>query len=349
MLSILIISQHGEGLPLYRRFCDEGCITKYYNFKGESFKGIRCVSDYKPASESADLVIITTPSNGGVGEDISERGNVVYGGSRFGNFLITKEGTEAVERLLNPVELEDGVVVSFTGLFQKGKWVRPFYSFLEYNRFMDKDKGPSVPLIGIVGVLFKEGLAVDKIFSQIEFLLEKGNFTGMVEVKVMLYEDDFRVLYIKPLISASLYAISELITIPFSDFLHNPFKEDNIFRYNKVSMSSMLSIPPFPYDLKGNGIEAPLINLERAKKHLWLMDPIGQYFSLLGWSTAWGKDFIEAHRRTYRTIRNIVNSQDVQYRDDIGFRKINAEDVFFILKQWGWIDAIIERKVKESV
>lgn len=346
MLSTLVISYHGEGLPLYRRFLDEGCISKYYNAKGETFEGVRGVSDYISASESADLIIITAPSTRGVGEDCVERGNVIYGGSQFGDFLITPEGVEAFNRMLPQTELEDGVVVSFTALFNKG-WVRPSFSFLQYDRFMDRDKGLSVPLVGLVGMCFESGLAYDKIFSQVGMLLEKGNFSGMVEVRVMLYEEEFKVLYIKPLISASIYAISELLTIPLSEFLHT--KKEDCWRRDKVAMSTMLSAPSFPYSLKGGRVQNPFKNIERARKHSWFMDPTGKDFSLLGWSTAWGNTLIEAHRRTYRTIKNIVNTPEVQYREDIGFKNINAEDVFFILKEWGWVDATIKRKVKESI
>lgn len=338
---------NSEGLPLYRRFANEGCITKYWSKEGKSYSGVRNVSNYTDSAESADFIIITTPGLGGIGEDLLQRCGTVYGGTRFGDFLLTNEGIRSFLRMLNTTSLEDGVEVSFTGFFDKG-WIKPFYSTLQYSRFMDRDKGCIAPYMGTVGMCFTEGLAVDKIFSQVEVLLQRGGFKGMVEVKVKIYEDEFMVTDIKPFFTPSLYSYAELLTIPLNDFFFPSTVRDVIAKTNKVAMSAMLTLPMYPYGGPGK-FEKPLINLKKAEKHFWLTDPLGEASSILGWSTAWGGDLIEAHRRVYRTIKNIVNIPDVQYREDIGFKKIYAEDFFFILKEWGWIDATIRRKVKESV
>jgi hypothetical protein len=275
---------------------------------------------------------------GGLGEEINVGGRVVIGGTRFGDFLLTEEGQKAVSRMLEPSIINDGLPVTFVGLFNNGKWLKPFYASLKYTRLMDKDKGPFIPYAGNVGMYFTSGLAVDKLFSKIESLFEKSVFTGMVEISCLVYEEEIRVIELKPFFTPLFFNFVELLVPKLSEYLLKQNEDDIDFRFGKVSMGVQLTLP---YPVQG------CVNISsQAEKHFWAVsndDPV------IGWSTAWGKDLVESYRRTYRTIRNIVLKPEVQFREDIGFKKVNAEDLFFILKEWGWIDATIRRKVQESI
>jgi len=124
MLSILTMSHGSEGLPLYRRFQHEGAISKYWTGRGETFKGVRKVSNYKETSESADAIILTSSGMGGLREEIEAGGRVVFGGSRFGDFLVTEEGfSSTVEMIGDTPDLEDGLRITLTGIFADGRWL----------------------------------------------------------------------------------------------------------------------------------------------------------------------------------------------------------------------------------
>jgi hypothetical protein len=343
MLSVLTISQGSEGLPFYRRFQNEGCISKYWSRTGIKYKGVRCVSNYRDTIESSDIVLITSPGMGGLGEEINAGGRVVIGGTRFGDFLITPDGIKSFLKMLDNKPLEDGIPVSFLGIYRDGTWLLPAYAALTYTRLMDKDKGPYIPYAGNVGMYFKNGLALDKLFGSVAPLLDKSGFNGVIEIQTILYEDEFRIMNFQPFCTPLIFNFIELLIPSLSEYIMNPFIGEENFRLEKVSMGVQLTIPNYEVP---KGIEV----IEQAKKHFWKMDEDGiNSKGVLGWSTAWGKDVVEAYRRTYRTVKKIVKKPDVQYREDIGFKKINAEDVFFILKEWGWIDATIRRKVQQGV
>jgi len=205
-----------------------------------------------------------------------------------------------------------------------------------YIRFMDRDKGPIVLWAGNVGMYFINGLGSD-IFFALEPLFNRGGFNGVFEMDLIVYEKEFKITAFKPYITPTFYTYAELLAIPLSEFFVSLNQEARSFRMGKVATSVMLSL--------GELSVPDCVNITpQAIKHFWeLAHPI------IGWSTAWGKDLVESHRRAYRTINNIVRSPEVQYREDIGFKKVNAEDVLFILKEWGWIDATIRRKEQKSV
>ncbi len=93
-----------------------------------------------------------------------------------------------------------------------------------------------------------------------------------------------------------------------------------------VSVCTLLSYPPFPYNTEvGFSIKAP----SGAERHLYRMS-IDR--CEVAYSATWGKDIFEAMRRCRKTIDNCrAYNKEIQYRIDFGRRQK------FLLNQEKWL------------
>ena len=340
MASILILSEKGEGIPLALRLADENHIVKLWIKNAESktllegYKNPSKVSNPKAMLDQYDLVIADTFGLGQLCDEFIEKGKAVIGGGSFNDRLTTDltYQTKVVKTLTKmKQEVKSGIVMMTEGWFNGKEWVRPFNHSFTVKCLMTGDIGPLTPCMGnIVWPTNGDKLTTETV-ELLTPLLEKVGYVGPISV---IYITDDQSIYFLNFKAGFNYdavqAWCELLKLSLFDYLYNLMSQQKqeVPFYNETSISVRLSIPPYPYEgeTKARSLDVP----NEAKKHVWFTN--GN--NVVGCVTARGTTVRECQRRAYRTIKNIVTDQDIQYRTDIGN---GVEEVKMKLKGQGWL------------
>ena len=241
-----------------------------------------------------------------------------------------------------------GVEVSTEGWFDGASFSHLNHT-IERKRLLEGDKGP---MLGCAGNVVWTA-TYDKLFEvallPLTELLQKVDYLGPIDVNCICTKDKAYFLEFTPRFGHdALQALTELMRKPFFDYLWalQMKRELPPFR-SEYSIAVRLTLPPHPYDLKDifknyEGMKVFNIPVE-ARRHIHLYDvkfeegePVtAGVDGCLGCVTARGETIRECRRRVYRTIKNITQTQDVQYRLDIGE---GMDKDIEKLKEWGWID-----------
>lgn len=343
MASILMLSRANEGIPLANRLAQEGHICKIFSLEYEGLMqnghNPSYIKDPFSLLEQFDLVLSTTAGLGDMAETCKERGKPTIGGSFNDKMELDQEYCNSVISLLYP-NVKDlpagmGIKICVTGWFN-GKGFLSFSHSLKYDKMMEHNRGVDINT-GCVTWICKENRLIKESLIPLIDLLTKVTYVGPITIDLAVFEDTVIPLNFTTTLDTSFYSFLELVKCSTWDILWKCTLEDTIqqVRETDFSISVNLSIPPYPY-LNTEGYE-PLesyLNIPPpARPHTFCFPQVNGF---LGYICARGESINEARRRVYRTINNIVLSDSIQYRSDIGY---NFEDKFQQLKQWGWLNA----------
>lgn len=307
MLSILILSQKGEGYEIANKLTQEGHLVKFWQQANGTISqpgGPQAIHRYEEHIEAADLVIDASSRYGGLCESLRKGGKLVLGGGL--QDLLTWDEEYAKEVATNLLELEElhpdsqGELFQFGGWFDGNDW-QEMYASRVYTRLLDRDRGPVSGATGVVSCT--EVGPIQGLAS----LLRRTQSRGFFSVTTLFSPTVVEFIgFDTSLDNPALFSISELHRSDFGELL---YKIAGGHKINSV-------------DSKAKGLCVRLTQLcseaqvrvgNSASKHFWP----SRHPSVLGYVTSKGEDVFEARRRIYRTIDNIVN-QAVVYRTDIG-------------------------------
>lgn len=344
MASILLISSVGEGIPLGLKLSQEGNICKLFindlrvkpHLNGS--KNLSVIQDPIGLLEQFDLVVITSPGIGHYGEECKAKGIKVLGGLFQDKLVMDEEYPLQVRDILYPgssSKIEDSIPVAVTGWFDGENFLFSYLT-INYDRFLNQDRGPYANS-GSVCRLLPDSKISSLILTPMQELLTKVDFLGPITVPFSVYKESFSINSFIPFIDSSFFPFLELVKSSVWEVLWKVIQKDpNIFlRREETSIGVSLSVPPYPYThLAEKTLSSGYLKIpDPARSHTYIFPETTNGY--LGCVTARGDGINEARRRAYRTISNIVVSDFVQYRTDIGH---NSEDIFNLLKEWGWLD-----------
>lgn len=308
MLSILILSQRGEGKEIADKLITEGHIVKFWTEQaGERTPNIypwQTVDRYQNALEAADLCLFTSSGLGRIASEVRARGKMVVGGE-LQDLLV--RGAVLYTTALSLLGLEeapagvDGVRLTSIALYD-GK---TFVSYLSqpYVRLLENDRGPKVEM----GCILQ---ASDELLARLEPIVSTSEYRGMLRLDLLLCEEQVYATNIRlDFPGAELPALCELCGCSLGSLLVSIAR-------GTLSPKSRV-ITALALTLLGMDEEAEFKPPQEALKHCWRA-----YSSpLLGYITASGQAHREARRRLYRTTANSVNPA-VVYRRDIGCNSV---------------------------
>jgi len=114
MASILILSKHGDGVPLALRLADEGHICKIWIKEAKAkpsldgYKNPSKVSDPRKMLDQYDLIICDMTEIGSLCDQLAEKGKLVLGGGSFNDKLeLDREYGEKVAKTLTKLKIPD--------------------------------------------------------------------------------------------------------------------------------------------------------------------------------------------------------------------------------------------------
>jgi hypothetical protein len=340
MLSIIAISRRGEGYEFADKLAKEGHIVKFYtqekrDTKTKENKNPKLIEKLDDHIESADLFLFCSSGFGTLADTLGKAGKVVIGGGVFQD-IIEKGFKERLFSLMPRYEVKDGFYIALEGWFNGKEWIKPFSFTMCNYRLMENDKGPTTTGVGFV-TEFCEGRVFDETLMSLTKILVRETFVGPLTILGLIGVEGFVPLEIISTLTPSTLNMLECFKLGFGDFLFNIEEREELALKGTMAMATMLSSPPFPYEMVTN--KNGFLDVDKeAGKHFYQSLPGS---SVLGFVTARGVDVTEARRRVYRTIGNIVKSQDVQYREDIGKSKaFYFDSISETLEKWRWKHAI---------
>lgn len=311
MLSVLILSQKGEGNELADKLVSEGNVVKFWVKDPAERVAIKPswqeIDRYEEHLATADLCIFTSSGFGGVAKELRERGKMVVGGV-LQDVLVKDPGVrDAAIRLMSLAQVipSSGVEASLCGWYDGKNWITLLSQ--QYSRLMEGNRGPKLDMGCVVGV--EESLVVN-----LTPILQSTEYRGFVRVEVVIHPDE---MYFKSIdcnhsaleVIASCEALrcslTNLLTSTARGRLRSP-------EYPQYGLS--LKILGFSSSAKFQPPEAAI-------KHCW--KTYGDH--VLGYISAGGSTPTEARRRVYRTAANSTNI-DTIYRRDVGCSSIFEGD-----------------------
>ncbi len=341
MATILLLNKRNEGVPIALRLAQqEGHIVKLYSTENHNdclsgFRNPSFIGNPKRMVEQYDLTLRTTDFGLRMLSDGEYYGKVVSALLPLPSF--------------DEQECKDGITGVLEGWFTGEHWSNLFTLTFNTLRLMDGDRGVVTPGMGGVSMILKEGKLTSQLLSPFAELLQKVSYSGPFSVEVCLTEEQVYLKQVNPAYNYdNLPLTCELLKEPFFTFLYqlNLDQERKVQVWDSTySLSVRLSLNPWPLNadcslLKGREV---LNTPKEAKPHVWLCDvmkedeveKVAGCDGTLAFVTARGSSIREAQRRVYRTVSNIVQSKDVQYRSDIGndFELIETR-----LKEQGWLN-----------
>ena len=311
MLSILLLSQKGEGYETIDRLIKEDNYVKYWVEDTQKLfdqsQGTK-VNRYDQHIETSDIVISLNPRYGRICEEVRRGGRMALGGDLQG-FLVDNEVYRA--NVLKFLDIHDEEVVDqpfstiLCGWFNGNQWLST-YVVQHYNRLLDGDRGPAVGNMGYVA------LREDSRINELAEMLRIANYRGFFGVEVFLVGDQ---LYLDHLITTPceglIAAIQEISGTSLTNLIFAVASGKQLPSCSSKSYGISVGLRQLGIDRKLNDLETP------AKKHFWpSCDSLIQ-----GYVSAKGESIREARRRVYRTVANITTI-DTVYRKDIGVNSI---------------------------
>lgn len=350
MGSILILSEEGKGIPIARKLAQEGHIVRVYT-QDERVKEVLKDSDNPSVlsillpgtAEQFDLAISDNSNMSSTADKISDKVPILGGGTFSNNLSNRSEySLKVVSKLLdlnpnfNEEEVADHLTMTMHGWFSKGQFYDYFHHSINYLRFLDQGRGCITDGMGTVLWRANESDEITQsALLKLSPLLESANYNGPIAIELVASPD---MLYFNRFIThldcEVILPWCELLKCSLFDFLWRialgkdggPLRDD-------YAVSVKLTVPPYPYNDEDVPIINGVIQYEKpAERHVF---PSGVN-SVVALITARGTEPREFRNRAYRTIHNIVQSRNVQYRRDIG---IDIESRVEKLKMWGWMNA----------
>jgi len=246
-------------------------------------------------------------------------------------------------------ETVEGVEISTEGWFNGKTWVKPFNHTIESKRFMEGDKGTQTGCMGNIVWPTDGDKLTATVLEPLSPLLEIVKYVGPIDVNCIINEQDAYFLeYTARFGYDAIQAWSELIKPSLFDYLYGVAsgQKDSFDYHNELAIAVRLTVHPFPgtEDIHKWHAVKVIDPPKEAMRHIWLADVIKQNDELLmagidgviGCVTSRGITVRECQRRAYRTIKNIVLSDDVQFRLDIGN---TVESDKQKLTSLGWLNA----------
>jgi len=243
----------------------------------------------------------------------------------------------------------NGVEISTEGWFDGDRFSPGMFNHtIEHKRLMTGDHGPQTGCMGnTVWMTSRKDELVQRGLKPLEPLLRKANYCGPLDVNCICTEKEVYFLEFTTRFGYdAIQALTELCRQSLFDTLWKLSVKDSGSAkfWSDYSISVRLSMPPYPSEgdfhlLQGVQVIDPP---KEAKGHVHLADVqliegtpvLAGVDGVIGCLTARGRTLREAQKRVYRTIKNTVLSDDIQYRQDIGH---GVEQKIEQLKIWGWI------------
>lgn len=348
MASILLVT-NGDGIALAYKLVEEGHIVKVYGMESDVLSGLKnpsVVGDARKMIDQYDLILCGEPSHGLLADELKDKNKLVIGGGTFNDKMLLEPAyfdkvctTLHIDNHLN--DSADNIALYLEGWFNGKDWVLPFHYSDVYHRLMDGDHGPVTNCQGTMGWFAEETRIAGVALLPLTDLLEKVGYVGPITACCFVNNNNIAILSYNTCFTYDTFqGMCELIKSSVFDLLYGLASErfdrlpvNGINSYEtEFAMSVRLTVPPYPYNIAFDEyeIETPISIPDEAKRHVWLCG-IDHVLAVV---TARGQNVRECQRRVYRTINNIVKSEEVQYRRDIG---VHTEQVRIKLSEWGWI------------
>lgn len=308
MLSILILSQKGEGNELADKLVVEGNVVRFWVKdatipRTENQPPWQEVDRYEDYLETTDLFIFTSSGCGGLAEDLRARGKMVVGGGVQDVLHRDLGVVDASARLMDlaPVIPESGVAASLCGWFDGKTWVTLLAQ--HYERLMEGNRGPVMGMGCVIGV-------EESVLVNLTPILLPTHYRGFVKTDVIIHPDQMYFAGIEANHSSlEVVACCEALRCSLTNLLVSTAR-------------GKLRQPEYPQyglglKLIGFTSKAEFNPPEAAIKHCWKTHDS----HVLGYITAGGSTPTEARRRAYRTAANSTNI-DTIYRRDVGCNSI---------------------------
>jgi phosphoribosylamine--glycine ligase len=245
----------------------------------------------------------------------------------------------------------EGIEISSEALFNGEKFVDGFYNHtIEKKRIGAGDVGVNGGCSGnIVWEGDKNSKLMKAIFGKLSNPLKELGYCGVIDMNCIVNEKTVYFLEFSTRLGWDAFqALAGMLNITLTELFWNTATKKNVPIVLKkgYNIAVRLTLPPYPiYNeeiaSKLKGIYALNIN-KGADKHVWLSDVMKEDGKTvlagidgnIGCVTAGGSTIDMAAERVYRTISNIVNTPDINYRIDIAD---GVQEKIETLKKWGWI------------
>lgn len=305
MLSILILSQRGEGNELITKLKDEGHFPKIFQAEGKPVDERYQVNRYQDSGTTSDMVIAASAGSGGLAESIPHGRSIVVG-SRVCKLLVDNDEIKRALAKLLDLQLNEGLKgpeIIYGGWFHPSSGWLGQYVIQEYNRMLDNNRGPYVSGVGYV---VSADSHIHFLESATSFLKDLG-YHGWFGVRFVAtdeglalkcFDTDFASGYLPAVV-----AIERKLTNILQALAHG---------------SQLQSKDSFALSI---AVAGPVVNKpsSEALKYMWYKDGV--------WIiTSSGATVREARRRAHRTLKNHMSDESV-YRSDIGKVNIFEEDL----------------------
>lgn len=340
MASVLIISDHGEGLNLAFRLAQEKHLVKcFIQSKEPLLQGSLNPSQIPQVAmlEQYDIILCTGAGVGPLCSGVKEVRPVVSGGQL--NDTISQDEVfqrKLAERFMplvkGPAEpISEGLFLETEGWFN-GEDFSFFLHRIIDDRLLDRNIGPKTPFMGSVQWVTLENEIIKRSLLPLVPFLQRGKLLGPLSIKLWVTKHDvFFVDLSAHLAYDSIQGLLELHPKGLFDLMLRLMNKDTITLKDDYTISVRLSLPPYPH--VGQSETVSIAYPKEAERHIFIQ-PRSQD-NILGCVTARAPNIRECRRRVYRTISNIVQDPSIQYRHDIGEQ---VEEQVGQLKMWGWLD-----------
>ncbi len=355
-MNILFISREGQSLGLALRCQEEGFPTSFYveereaAFVGNGIvtkplfnKQLLCqngdyilsslnqlVADVKP-----DLIIVEGKGMGRISDYLREEKYNVFGGSYWSDTLSSSlsYGREVMKRVgIKEWKGEEGVRVE-VGVWWNGMQMLSNYMVWNEERFMNDSLGCKIDSSShITKVIGSDSYMVREGIGRVEKLLKKSRFRGILSLSCIVSEKQIygvvfqsSFTFLPSLLELYKGSVTQLLLgVASMQKMEGMFSGD-------ISLSLLLSIPPFPTPHTGTSMEVQGINKYNLP-HLYLNDMMkegeewysGGRDGKLCMVCARGREIGECKKRVMKTISNL-NIEDVQYRTDFTTRFLKQQ------------------------
>lgn len=311
MLSVLILSQRGEGYEIGHRLVHEGHFVKLFIADTEvritsMHERYQQVDRYQEHIQISDLVVVASDGFGALADQLRKNRKLVVGGTLQDVLGRDSILTSAAMKLLDVEYAEEQPneqTVSLCGWFN-GKEFWETFVVQCYERLLESDRGPRMQDMGCLA--WRELSMITRLTP----ILASTSYRGFVGIELGVTPDDSRFKSFRTSISGGeLPAIVELMGKPLASTLVvvASGQTRELLHQNQFGIAVKL--------LAFNPLE--LTVPEPAQHHYWPHVIEGS----LGYISARGISPQEARRRVYRTISNSA-PVDVIFRRDIGCSSI---------------------------
>ena len=332
-MNYLIISEHGDYLPIAIKLKAEGHNVKFHvrqQDKRNIGKGM--VDTVSNIPNDVDITICDTYTTAEYAEKLDSE---VFVSTSFTDFFCTSR--DYFEEICSLLELDHDTSLwpnnSIEGWFNGTRFVLPIFYHTYYSTLFPGNVGSNVE-DGYMGIVSDKKYELDDRFKatlkKLEPVLKKAGYRGIMRLEM----NGNKVC--RPSFRMNIPTLFELIDMPLSYLIKDTVngKLGYIKTHREKAIGVRISIPPFPYCPRYFWKEGeftfagrPLFPFNESQaKHMWMQNVYRDNGTVkasghsgdLGYVTSRAGSLTkEAVKRIKRTIRNLGVS-DIQYRTDIG-------------------------------